>query len=104
MPKKARKDKCLKIDNDVQLSQETMRTNRDNTSDLINENLWNRFDDQQRSVEDLLFESFGRPIMAKDLQNELRAAAFDEKYGDFNEGDEQNQQENPESNRKFLYF
>ena len=61
---KARKTKCLKIDNDVQLSQETMRTNRDNTSDIINENLWNRFDDQQLS-EDLLFESFGRPTMAK---------------------------------------
>ena len=42
-----------------------MRTNRDNTDDLINKNLWNRFDDQQRSVEDLLFESFGRPKMAK---------------------------------------
>ena len=77
-----------------------MRTNRENTADIINENIWNKSD--KGSVEDLLFESFGRPIMAKDLQNELRAAAFDEKYGDFNEGDEQNQQENPESNRKFL--
>ena len=101
-PKGTRKNKCLKIDNDVQLTQETMRTNRENTADIINVNIWNESD--QCSVEDLLFESFGRPIMAKDLQNELRAAAFDEKYGDFNEGDEQNQQENPESNRKFLYF
>ena len=43
--------------------------------------------------------------VAKGLQNGLRAAAFDEKYGDFNiEQEEQNQQENPESNRKFLYF
>ena len=79
-----------------------MRTNRENTADIINENIWNKSD--QRSVEDLLFESFGRPIMAKDLQNELRSAAFDKKYGDFNEGDEQNQQENPESNRNFLIF
>ena len=79
-----------------------MRTNRENTADIINVNIWNESD--QCSVEDMLFESFGRPLMAKDLQNELRAAAFDEKYGDFNEGDEQNQQENPESNRKFLIF
>ena len=43
--------------------------------------------------------------VAKGLQNGLRAAAFDEKYGDFNiEQEEQNQQENPESNRKFLIF
>ena len=43
--------------------------------------------------------------MAKGLQNGLRAAAFDEKYGDFIiEEEEQNCQENPESNRKFLIF
>ena len=42
--------------------------------------------------------------MVKGLKNGLRAAAFDEKYGDFNEEEEQNQQENPESNRKFLIF
>ena len=63
-PKKTRKNKCLKDDNDVQLSQETMQSNRDNTCNIINENLWNRSDDQH-SAEDLLFESFGRPIMAK---------------------------------------
>ena len=44
--------------------------------------------------------------VAKDLQNGLRAAAFDEKYGDFNieQEEEQNQQENSKSNRKFLIF
>jgi len=44
--------------------------------------------------------------VAKGLQNGLRAAAFDEKYGDFNieQEEEQNQQENPESNRTFLIF
>jgi len=94
-PKKARKTKCLKVDNTVQLNQEIMRTNRENTRDIINENLWNKPD--QRSVKDLLFESFGRPIMAKGLQDGLRAAAYDEKYGDFEfEEEEQNQQENPE--------
>ena len=80
-PKKARKTKCLKVDNTVQLNQEIMRTNRENTRDIMNENLWNKPD--QRSVKDLLFESFGRPIMAKGLQGGLRAAAYDEKYGDF---------------------
>ena len=95
-PKKARKTKCLKVDNTVQLNQEIMRTNRENTRDIMNENLWNKPD--QRSVKDLLFESFGRPIMAKGLQDGLRAAAYDEKYGDFEfEEEEQNQQENPES-------
>ena len=43
--------------------------------------------------------------MAKVLQNGLRAAAFDEKYEDLNiEEEEQNQQENPKSNRNFLIF
>ena len=57
---------------------------------------WNKPD--QRSVKDLLFESFGRPTMAKGLQDGLHAAAYDEKYGDFEfEEEEQNQQENPES-------
>ena len=42
--------------------------------------------------------------MAKGLQDALRAAAFDKKYGDFNIEDEKNQQENPASNRKFLIF
>jgi len=94
-PKKARKTKCLKVDNTVQLNQEIMRTNRENTRDIMNENLWNKPD--QRSVKDLLFESFGRPIMPKRLQDALRAAAYDEKYGDFEfEEEEQNQQENPE--------
>ena len=98
-PKKARKTKCLKVDNTVQLNQEIMRTNRENTRDIINENLWNKPD--QRSVKDLLFESFGRPIMPKRLQDTLRAAAYDEKYGDFEFEGEQNQQENPES---MIYF
>ena len=93
-PKKARKTKCLKVDNTVQLNQEIMRTNRENTRDIMNENLWNKPD--QRSVKDLLFESFGRPIMPKRLQDALRAAAYDEKYGDFEFEEEQNQQENPE--------
>ena len=45
----------------------------------------------------MLFESFGRPTMAKGLQDGLHAAAYDEKYGDFEFGEEeQNQQENPE--------
>ena len=36
--------------------------------------------------------------MAKGLQDGLHAAAYDEKYGDFEfEEEEQNQQENPES-------
>ena len=88
--------KCLVVDNTVQLSQEIMRTNRQNTRDIINKNIWNKRD--QRSVKDLLFESFGRPIMSKGLRDGLRAAAYDEKYGDFEfEEEEQNQQENPES-------
>ena len=88
--------KCLIVDNTVQLNQETMRTNRENTRDIINENIWNIAD--QRSVNDLLFESFGRPIMAKGLQDVLRAAAYDKKYGDFElEEEEQNQQQIPES-------
>ena len=94
-PKNARKTKCLKVDNTVQLNQEIMRTNRENTRDIMNENLWNK--PGQRSVKDLLFESFGRPIMPKRLQDTLRAAAYDEKYGDFEFEEEQNQQENPES-------
>jgi hypothetical protein len=49
----------------VQLHEETMRANRANTRDIVNENLWIIPD--QRSVEDLLFESFGRTIMAKGL-------------------------------------
>ena len=103
-PKKARKNKCLKVDNTVQLNQEIMKTNRENTRDIINENLWNK--PEQRSVKDLLFESFGRPRMAKGLRDGLRAAAFDEKYGDFEIEieEEQNQQEIPESNRKFHFF
>ena len=87
--------KCLIFDNTVQLNQEIMRTNRENTRDIMNENLWNKPD--QRSAKDLLFESFGRPIMAKGFQDALRAAAYDEKYGDFEFEEEQNQQENPES-------
>ena len=34
-------------------------------------------DPDQRSVKDLLFKSFSRPIMARGLQDGLRAAAYD---------------------------
>ena len=69
-PKKARKTKCLKVDNTVQLDQEIVRTNRENTRDIVNEHLCNKPD--QRSVQThemklqtlaKLFESFGLPII-----------------------------------------
>jgi hypothetical protein len=69
------------------------RTNRENTRDIINRNVY--FYHDQRSRNDLPFESFGRSTMAKVLKDELRAASFDKKYGDF-EFEEKNQQENPE--------
>ena len=65
-----KQDKCLKVDNTVQLDQEIVRTNRENTRDIVNEHLCNKPD--QRSVQThemklqtlgKLFESFGRPIM-----------------------------------------
>ena len=53
-------------------------------------------DPDQRSVKDLLFESFSRPIMAKSLQNGLRAAAYDV--------DPECQQIVEKLNSKFPYF
>ena len=88
--------------NPKQLSSEIIRTNRENTRDIINENLLNVPEPDQRSGKDLLFKSFCRPIMAECLRDGLRAAAYDslaydEKYGGFEfKEEEQNQQENPE--------
>ena len=65
-----KQDKCLKVDNTVQLDQEIVRTNRENTRDIVNEHLCNKPD--QRSVQThemklqtlaKLFESFGLPII-----------------------------------------